>query len=109
MKYFFSEGGSFRRARVGAKKRAANTQIKNDARDRSEINIQNRSSGACAHYQPVLDLFNLRNSGKPACRPKRVVRETRVDFCEPLQSFPRGPLADRNVRVVRLKSLAVRR
>src|ERR1700687_3391442 len=35
MKYFFRERGRFRVAGVGAKKRAANTQIKNEARGRS--------------------------------------------------------------------------
>ncbi len=35
MKYFFRERGSFRGSGVGAKKRAANTQVKNEARGRS--------------------------------------------------------------------------
>src|SRR6202171_2328003 len=43
MKYFFREHGSFRGAGVGAKKRAANTQVKNEARGRSEVTRQTPS------------------------------------------------------------------
>src|SRR5712692_10479866 len=109
VRYFLCECLSLRGARVSAKKCAANTQIKNDAGSRSEINIQNRSSGACACFQPVFDLFTSWKSWKPARRSKSVVREPWVDLCEPLQGFPRRLLADRNVRVVRLKRLAVHR
>src|SRR6266481_1464687 len=61
VKYFFRECGSFRSPGIGAEKRAAGTQIKNNALGPPHINIQNRSRGACARFQPALDLVALRN------------------------------------------------
>ena len=108
-KYFLCELGRFRCARVGAQKSTANAQIKNDARCCPQISFQHRSSGACVRFQPPLDLFTLWNGRKPASRTKSVVRETRVDFCQPRQCFPSGLLGDCDVRVVRLNGFAVRR
>src|SRR5712664_2679490 len=107
VKYFFRKCGSFRCARVSTKKRTAGTQIKNEARGPSHISIQNRGRGAGVRFQPLLDLFSLRNWGKPASRTKSVLRETRVNFFEPFQGLPSGRFADRNVRVVRLEGFAV--
>src|ERR1700730_6480236 len=76
VKYFFRERGSFRRTGIGAKKRTAGTQIKNNALGRPHINIQNRDRGARTRFQPALDLFTLRNGRKPASCAKSVVRET---------------------------------
>src|SRR5713101_9885757 len=95
-------------AGLSSEKRAASTQIKNDACHRFGVDIQNRSYGPCVRLQPLLDLFTLWNSRKTTCRTKSVVREARVYFCQPLQSFPCGLLADRDVRVVRLDGFAVR-
>src|SRR5260370_2155541 len=39
LKYFFRECGSFRRAGICSKKRTAHAQVKNEARNRSHINI----------------------------------------------------------------------
>src|SRR6266849_1779381 len=108
VKYFFGENGNFRGVGVGAKKRTTNTKVKNVARGSSQINIQDRGRGACARFQPLLDLFTLRNGRKPASRTKSVVSETRVDFFESLQGFPRRRFADRDVPVIRPKGFAVR-
>src|SRR5260370_10700785 len=97
VKYFLGENGNFRSSGVGAKKSTADTQVKNDGRRRSHINIQNGGRGACARFHPLLDLFILRNGRQTARRTKTVVGETGVDFFEPLQSFPRWRFADRNV------------
>ena len=101
MEYLFGECRSFRSAGIGTKKRAANTQIKNEALGRSHINIQNRGSGVGARFHPAFDLCTLRNRGKPASRTKSVVGETRVDFCEALQRLPCGRFADDDIRIVR--------
>src|SRR2546421_4750895 len=108
MEYFFAECGRFRCVRVGGKKCTANTQIKNDARSRSQVNVQNRSRSASVPLQPLLDLFALWNRWKPASRTKSAVGETRLDFFEPLQGLPRKRFADRDIRIVRLNRFAVR-
>src|SRR5260370_24618155 len=106
-KYFFREWGSFRRAGICSKKRTAHAQVKNEARNRSHINIQNRGRGSRARFQPALDLFTLRNRRKPATRAKSVMGKTRVYFFEPLQAFPRARFPDPYGLVGRLKRLAV--
>src|SRR5437899_2316562 len=75
-------------AGLSSEKRAANTQIANHACRRFGVDIQNRSYGPCVRLQPLLDPFTLWNGRKTACRTKSVVREARVYFCQPLQSFP---------------------
>src|SRR5260370_18253810 len=107
LKYFLRGGSTFRGAGIGAKKRAADAQIKNEARCRSQIDVQNRSRGARARFQPPFNFFTLRNGGKPASGAKSIVRETRMNLCKPLQGFPRGRFADGDVRIVRLQRLAI--
>jgi len=61
------------------KKCAANAHIKNDARGRSQINIQNRGRGARARLQPLLD-FSLFERQEGRKQLEKCNAQTRMDL-----------------------------
>src|SRR5580704_4647747 len=98
----------FRRARISAEERAANAQIENNTPSRAQVRLENGSCASRIGREPLLNFFALRRGWQTASVAECVVRESWMNRRKLFERFPRGSLADRDIRIAWDERFAMR-